>query len=157
MSLRKLIGQEITNAQGDIFGNIASPFFQFYSDGQAYTWACDVDLGTENVLRNVVIDAVAKNDVLRWGEVGTPVVLKRVGNDKYTITGISPKKLGLTHIIYVDFTESMGEIVSDEFVGKIIRPLTFEELGLYGGGWGQCPWGAYGRWDPDGTFVELIY
>lgn len=158
MSLKAVIRQQVIMTVGDIYGNIASPFYQFCPSGDsAYSWACDVDIGTDNVLRCVLIDAVAKNDVLRWGQIGTPVVLKKVGNDKYTIAGISPKKMGLTHIIYVDFTDYIGKVVRDEIIGRIYRPLTFEEIGLYGGGWGQCPFGSYGCWESDGTFVEIIY
>ena len=164
MSLRKVIDLEIDRRQGTLLGNIASPFYQFSVDGTEYTWACDVDLRSndtdlenKNVLRNVPIDAVAKNDVLRWGQAGTPVVLQQVGKDKYVIVGVSPKKLSTSHIIYVDFTEYVGRVVSDKFIGRTYRALTFEELGLYGGGWGQCPFGAYGCWNADGTFLEIIY
>lgn len=164
MSIRKLIDTEIQSQSGELFGNIASPFFEWAPDGsENYTFACDVDLrsndttGEGNVLRNVPITEVAKNDVLRWGIAGSSVALKLIAKDKYVIVGIAPKKISSTHIIQVDFSEYIGRIVSDEFVGRVYRALTFEELGLYGGGWGQCPWGAWGCWRADGTFIELIY
>lgn len=164
MSLQKIVDTQIDRKSGTLYGNIASPFYEYAPGGSEYTWACDVDISNNNtdlaqghVLRNVPIDAVAKNDVLRWGQAGTPVVLSQICKDKYVVVGVSPKKLSNTHVIYVDFTEYIGRVVSSKMLGRNYRALTFAEIGLYGGGWGQCPFGAYGCFDADGNFLELIY
>ena len=159
MSIRKLIDLEISRAIGEITGTIASPFYQYFSGStpERWTWAADVDIGTENVLRNVPIDPWAQTEVLRWGAPGNGVILRKVLYDKYTIVGMAPKKLSVTHIIYVDMEDYVGRVVGSEFVGYSIRLLTFEEIGEYGGGWGQCPFGAYGRFNADNEFIELVY
>ena len=165
MSIRKVIDLAIGQAQGDLVGNIAGPITQLYTASSAdhWTYAADVDIGAVgpngagNVLRSVPIVAAAQNDVLRWGQAGTGVILRRIGADKYSIVGIAPKKLSTQHIMYVDMTEFIGKVVRDELVGRTVRLLTFEEIGEYGGGWGQCPFGAYGHFDAYGNFVELIY
>ena len=164
MSIRRLIDTEIQSQSVELIGVIASPFFEYYPDGEEYTFACDVDLRsndtnheTSNVLRNVPITETGKNDVLRWGQPGSTVVLNRVGHDRYVIVGMSAKKVSNTHVLYVDFSEYIGRVVDSKYTGKTYRALTFEELGLYGGGWGSCPFGASGCWAADGTFLELIY
>jgi len=164
MSVRRLIDTEIQSQSGELIGVIASSFFEYYPDGGEYAWACDVDLRSnntnkedENVLRSVPITETGKNDVLRWGQPGSTVILNRVGQDRYVIVGISARKVSTTHILEVDFTDFIGKVTDTYFTGKTYRTLYFEELGLYGGGWGSCPFGAVGCFAADGTFIELIY
>ena len=159
MTIRRLIDLEISRQKGDLVGNIASPIHQLYTASSTgnWTWAADVDIGTENVLRSVPIDPGAQTEVLRWGYTGTGVILRKVMLDRYVIIGIAPKKLSVKHILYVDMEEYVGKVVNSQFQGMTVRLLTFEEIGEYGGGWGQCPFGAYASFDADGEFIALIY
>jgi hypothetical protein len=74
----------------------------------------------------------------------------------YTITGLAKNIVSTTHIIYVSFEESIGEVISSEYQGYTIRPLTYVELYTYGG-YGVVPYGSYGRFDYDGNLLAFIY
>jgi hypothetical protein len=154
MSIRKLIDIEVDRMTGKLKGKIASEFYRFFTDEKQWTWACDVDIGKKNVLRCVTIDPTAKENVLRWGHPGTPVVLDKICKDRYAIIGLCQTKIEKQHIIYISLD---GKIIHEEFLGDTIRGLTFEEIGIYGGGWGSCPFGAYGHFDAQDNFIEVIY
>ena len=158
MSFRKIIDLNIARAQSDLVGNIAGPLHQLYtaSAADSWTWAADVDIGEDNVLRSVPIAPAAQNDVLRWGQAGTGVALQKIGQDKYTIMGVAPMKLSLNHVIYVDMTEYIGSVVRKELTGRVVRLLTYGELADYGG-YGAVPYGAYGHFNPAGELIELLY
>lgn len=155
MSLKKVIDWSIAAADGDLFGNIASPFYEYYDTSGQWTYACDVDIGTEEVLKNVPV-ATNNKDIL-YAQEGMPVALRNMGSNKYAIVGLSKKVMGNTHIIYMTFTDSIGTIVSRETRGFTYRPLTYGELGtLVAGGYGAVPYGARGKFDPDGNLVEIV-
>jgi len=154
MSIRKIIDWEISK-RADIVGTIASEWYELYDDlYNQWTWACDVDIGEEDVLRGVPI-ATNNKDIL-YADIGKPVALTKMSTSgRYAITGLAKKIYGTTHIIYVTFEEDIGRITGEELTGFNIRPLTYEELYTYGG-YGVVPYGCYGRFRADGTLIALI-
>jgi len=153
MSIRKIINWEGSKSGGSLVGTIASSWYQQYDDQDNFVWACDVDIGEEDVLRGVPI-AVNNRDVL-YADIGKPVALERMPNGKFAIVGLAKSIQSTTHIIYVSFEESIGEVVGDELTGYTIRALTYEELYTYGG-YGVVPYGCYGRFDQEGNLLALI-
>lgn len=154
MSLRKIINWEGAKAQGEIVGTIASPFYQLYDDQNNFTWACDVDIGQEEVLQAVPI-ATNNRDIL-YADIGKPVSLARAGNGKYQIVGLAKTVRSTAHIMYLSAGESLGAVFSEETIGYTVRRLTYEELDTCGG-YGVVPYGACGRFDAAGSLVKLIY
>lgn len=154
MSLRMVIDWAIAEADGDLQGVIASPFYQYCDTSGNWTYACDVDIGQDQPLRNVPV-ATNNHDIL-YAQVGMPVALKRQVGSNYAIVGLSKTTLGDTHIIYMTFGDSFGQISSRKVVRNTYRPLTYEEIGQYYGGYGGCPYGAIGLFDADGNLKELI-
>jgi len=156
MSLRKIIDWQIAAADGQLFGTIASPFYQYYDIAGQWTWACDVDIGKDEVLRNVPV-ATSSREII-YAQEGMPVALNQMGPNKYAITGLSKKVQSTTHIIYVSFDDAFGRIVNTVTKGFIYRPVTYGELGtlLHGFGYGSLPYGARGKFDMQGNLVELL-
>jgi len=155
MSLRRIIDWSIAQASGDLVGLIASPFYQFYADGSNWMWACDVDIGEEQVLRMVPV--ASNNRELIYAEQGKAVALRKVNDGRYVISGLSKTSRGFGHIIYVTFEEDLVRKVREAWSGLLVRPLTYGELGsLCGEGYGILPYGSQGRFTASGSFVELI-
>jgi hypothetical protein len=153
MSLRQIIYGQMQTTAGDLIGRIASPFYQLYTDQQRWVWACDVDIGEDELLRNVPV-ATNNKDIL-YADIGKPVALKKVGPGKYQIIGLAKTAKSTTHIIYLSAGELLGQIVGEELHGYSIRPLTYEELDAYGG-YGVVPYGAHGRFDAQDNLITLI-
>ncbi|RJR37193.1 MAG: hypothetical protein C4567_13140 [Deltaproteobacteria bacterium] len=156
MSIKKIIDWSILQAEGEKVGMIASPFYQFYADGKSWMWACDVDIGEEEVLRNVPV--ACNNREIIYAEQGKSVALRRMNNGKLCIAGLAKTSRGLGHVIYVKFEEDTYQIVGSAWTGKIVRPLTYGELGSLGpaGGYGALPYGAQGRFTPAGALIEIL-
>jgi hypothetical protein len=155
MSLRKVIDWAIAQADADKIGTIASPFYQCYADGDAWLWACDVDIGEPEVLRSVPV--ASNNREIIYAEQGKAVALRRMNDGKWCIAGLAKTCRGLGHVIYVSFEEDLARITGDTWTGQVIRPLTYGELGsAVGGGYGALPYGAQGRFTPGGAFIELL-
>jgi hypothetical protein len=153
MSIWKIIDWGAATAEGDLVGTIASEFYQLYDDAQNWTWACDVDIGEEEVLRNVPV--ATNNREVIYAQEGMPVALKRIGKGRYAIVGLAKKIKSTTHIIYVQFEEGIGSIVGEELVGYMVRLLTYGELQTYGG-YGVVPYGARGRFNAAGELIEIL-
>jgi hypothetical protein len=154
MSLKKIIDWSVAEADGDCFGTIASPFYELFDTSSQWTYACDVDIGTEEVLRNVPI-ATNNRDIL-YAQEGMPVALRKQGPNKFAIVGLSKKCIGNIHILYMDFTDDFGTIVNSENKGFIYRPLTYQEIGSIYGGYGVLPYGVRGKFDMEGNLIELL-
>jgi len=154
MSLRKIIDWSITEASGDLTGTIASPFYQFFDSNGSWTWACDVDIGKDQPLRNVPV-ANNNRDII-YAQVGMPVALKRQVGNNYAIVGLSKTTVGDTHIIYMRFGDAFGQVTGTARYANVYRPLTYGELANYYGGYGNVPYGSIGRFDANGDLVELI-
>ena len=71
---------------------------------------------------------------------------------------LSKKIQSTTHIIYVSFADSFGEIINIITQGYIYRPLTYGELGtlVEGMGYGLVPYGLRGKFDLNGTLIEIL-
>lgn len=153
MSLDKVIDWQIASADGECFGTIVSPFYEYFDVSSQYTYACDVDIGADEVLRNVPV-ATNNRDII-YAQEGMPVALQKMGPNKYAITGLSKKCMGNTHILRMSFTDSFGTIIDITNVGFIYRPLTYGEIGAIFAGYGDVPYGVRGKFDYDGNLVEL--
>jgi hypothetical protein len=155
MSIRKIVDWALAQASGDLLGTIASPFYQLYTDANSWVWACDVDIGQPEVLRGVPV--AANNREIIYAEQGKAVALQRTGDNKWVIAGLAKSSRGLGHIIYMSFADDIATVVRDGWLGQITRPLTYGELGsLTGGGYGALPYGAQGRFAPDGSLIEIL-
>ena len=156
MSLREIIDWRIAEADGNLFGTIASDFYQFYDTEGQWVWACDVDIGQDQPLRNV---PVANNcrEIL-YAQIGMPVALTQMGPTRYAITGLSKKIQSTTRIIYVSFADAFGSIVNVINKGFIYRLLTYGEIGtlMPGMGYGLVPYGLRGKFDMQGNLIELL-
>jgi hypothetical protein len=155
MSIRKLIEAGIYRSGGQITGQIVSPIRELWDDAQGMVFCADVDIGQDEILRNVPI-ATSNRDIY-YSDQGKSVSLEKMNNSKWVITGLSKNSKGLTHYIYMSFMDDIAKVTSTAWVGATIRPLTFGELGsLAPLGFGQFPWGAVGRFDVEGNFIGLV-
>lgn len=157
MSLRKVIDWAIAEANGEMQGTIASGFYKYYDSNGQWSYACDVDIGssTGEPLRNVVV-ATNNHDIL-YAQIGMPVSLTRQVGNVYAITGLSKTVQDKTHIIYMTFTDAYGTIVRKDTTKKTYRDLTYGEIGdIFGGGYGDLPYGSKGVFDADGNLIEII-
>lgn len=152
MSIKKIVDQSIAQAQGEITGVTASPFYQLYDDAQGWVWAVDVDIGQQNVLRSVPI--AANNREIFYAEQGKPVALRKEGS-RWKVVGLAKTANSTQHILYVCFTDDIPSIVDEETVAYVVRALTYGELATYGG-YGVVPYGAQARFDANGNFVEFV-
>jgi hypothetical protein len=156
MSIRKIIDWAIEDAKGSMTGTIASPFYEYYDSAGQWCWACDVDIGQEDVLRCVPVSA--NNRDIIYAQQGKGVNLSKLNNGKWVVTGLSKTVNSTIHFIFVSLSDGIFEITRTELKGKIVRPLTYEELGGLGAalGYGYVPYGAQGRFEADGTFIEIV-
>lgn len=154
MSLKKIIDWSLAEAEGDLFGTIASDFYEYYDVSGEWTYACDVDIGEDDPLVNVPV-STNNRDIL-YAQIGMPVALKKMGGSKYAITGLSKKVHGNTHILYMTFDDSFGEIIDTKIKGNTYRRLTYGELGTYFGGYGDLPYGVRGKFDYEGNLLEIL-
>ena len=69
MSLREIIDWRIAEADGNLFGTIASDFYQFYDTQGQWVWACDVDIGQDQPLRNVPVANNGRRSIANIGTV----------------------------------------------------------------------------------------
>ena len=156
MSIRKIIDWAIEDARGQQIGNIASPFYQYYDSAGQWVWACDVDLGDEQVIRCVPV--AANNRELIYAEQGRAVTLSRLNNGKWVITGLAKSRNSTVHYIYMSFMDDTYTILGKSLRGFVIRPLTYGELGTLVAppGYGTLPYGVQGKFKADGAFVEIM-
>ncbi|MBW1953574.1 MAG: hypothetical protein JRI66_10905 [Deltaproteobacteria bacterium] len=156
MSIRKIIDWAIEDKKWERTGNIASPFYQLYDSDGNWVWACDVDIGDEEMLRCIPI--ATNNREILYAEQGRAVTLSRLNNGKWVITGLAKSLKSTVHYIYLSFTEELYQVLRKELRGYVIRPLTYGELGAlvppYG--YGVLPYGAQARFDANGNFVEIV-
>ena len=156
MSIRQIIDWAIEDARSQRTGTIASPFYQYYDAVGHWVWACDVDLGDEQVLRCVPV--AANNRELIYAEQGRAVTLSRLNNGKWVITGLAKSLNSTVHYIYMSFTDDTYNILGKSLRGFVIRPLTYGELGTLvpPPGYGTLPYGVQGKFKADGAFVEIV-
>lgn len=156
MSIRKIIDWAIQDAQTTQTGTIASEFYQYQDAAGSWVWACDVDIGEDEVLRCVPV--AANNRDIIYAEQGKGVCLSRLGSGKWSITGLSKTLNSTVHYIFVTFTDDMAQITGSRMVGNINRPLTYGELGTLAApyGYGVLPYGMQGKFDYEGNLIEIL-
>lgn len=142
---------EVRDAAPTLEGEVLTRPALLKTDGENLTYACDVKIGGyDDPLRSVPIANGARD--LCYAEAGAAVTLTRSRGGKYEITGYAKKKPGTRTRIAVNLdTLVAGDGVS---VGLSSRPLTWEELGTIGGGWGVAPWGGVAIFRGD-TLIEV--
>ena len=79
-----VIDWRINQAQNQMIGTIASPFYQQYVDGDSWVWACDVDIGQDEPLRSVPV--ASSNREIIYAELGKSVLLTRMNDGKWCIS-----------------------------------------------------------------------
>jgi hypothetical protein len=150
-----IIDTAIAQSQGQLIGTIASPFYEQYADGDSSVWACDVDIGQEEVLQGVPV--ASSNREIIYAEIGKSVILARMNNNTWCISGLSKVLMGQEHVIYMTFADDLGSIARESWSGSITRILTLGELGDLGpANFGALPLGAHGRFAPDGTLMAIL-
>jgi hypothetical protein len=155
MSLREIVDWGVARGEKQKTGYIASPFYQLYDTAGKWVWACDVDIGEDEVLRCVPV--ATNNREIIYAEEGKSVTLSRLGSGKWVITGLAKTKPSTKHFIYVTFEEDIFRITREELRGWYIRALTYGELGtITGGGYGSLPYGVRGKFNADGTLIEIV-
>lgn len=151
MSLLTYLTQaEIRDAAAEMDGKVLTRPALLVTDGSAETYACDVDCGLGQPLRNVPI--APGNRALVYADVGAAVRLRRDTAGRYEVVGFSKTQPGTYTRIEVDIaTAALG---APQSVGIRSRPLTYEELATLGGGYGIAPYGAVGIFQGD-TLIEV--
>jgi hypothetical protein len=150
-----VIDWRINQAQNQMIGTISSPFYQQYVDGDSWVWACDVDIGQDEPLQSVPV--ASSNREIIYAELGKSVLLTRMNDGKWCISGLSKTCMGREHIIYMTFMDDLGSIARESWSGSLTRLLTLGELGDLGpGAFGAIPLGAHGRFAPDGTLIAIL-
>jgi hypothetical protein len=154
MSLENLI--TLYAGANEAVGVTVSPIYQFYADGEKYTWAVDVDLGDgSDPLRCVPI--ATNNKEVFYADQGKPVALRKE-NGHWVVIGLSKTVKSWQHYMYVCFEDDIAEVIDDEMKGYNTRLLTYGELGdlMPNTGYGYFPYGVMGRFDYDGNLIEII-
>ena len=155
MSLREIVDWAAAGKEKQVTGFIASPFYEYYDSAGHWVWACDVDIGEEEVQRCVPV--ASNNREIIYAEEGKSVTLSRLGSGKWVITGLAKTKPSTVHYLYLTFQDDIFQISRKELRGWCIRALTYGELGtLAGAGYGHLPYGARGKFNADGSFLEIV-
>jgi hypothetical protein len=136
--LSYLTQADIRDAAPEIQGKILTRPALVVTDGDGVTYACDVDIGKTDPLRNVPI--AANNNALTYAEAGCAVTLRKTVSGQYTITGFAKEMPGT--YIRIPVTIATGAFGPTENLSITSRPLTLGELQDYGGGFGIIPFGA---------------
>ena len=103
------------------------------------------------------VPVASNNREIIYAQQGKAVALKKMGNGRWCIAGLSKTCRGLGHVTYVQFADDLASITGEDWTGKIIRPLTLGELGsLAAGGFGFLPLGAQGRFSPSGALIDIL-
>lgn len=165
MSLVTVIDAQINKANTDQIGVIASNIYQFYDQGLAeFTWVFDVDLQIASTNPNVAefetLKAVPIDDPSREvydAAIGTKVSLsKQLNGTKWVITGLAKIAPGTLTVCLVKITDTDITIQDPVVFGSNIRLLTYDELGPFGGGYGNLPYDTVGKFDINGNLIKLI-
>lgn len=169
-ALRKIIDSAIDASQTKTRGNIASPFYRSYDIAGNWVWAADVYLGDGVIINNVPVSS--NNRDIIYSQQGKAVELTRLNNGNWSISGLSKVVTSSVHYLYITFREdtitlpdgtevtvTIPDVTGDETVDIITRPLTYGELGSLApspGGYGILPYGVQGRFNADGSLIELV-
>ena len=129
----------------------------FAGDGTNTTYAVNVDVGNGDILYDVSV--AAGNNELRYAEAGAPVTLQRTDSGRWMITGfakIMPGTYNRVAVTVPSFDFGIPQVTQAAAVdlGLTVRPLTYEELQTYSGGYGLIPYGALALFQ-GGTLKEV--
>lgn len=165
MSLINIIKVNVDRATSEAIGVISSPIIKAYDAAlERFVWAFNVDLQRASSNPNAPpfepLHAVTVDDPSRESydaEVGTQVRLRRRPQDsQYVITGLAKFAPGTLSICLVTITDDVILINDPVTYGNVIRLLTYDELGPLGGGYGNLPYSTVGKFDNNGTLIQLI-
>ena len=127
------------NAKNELDGKVLTRPALLVSDGDGLTYAVDVDIGDDKLLRNVPL-ARANVDVV-YADVGNPCRLRRTANGRWEVVGFSKEMPGT----YTRFSVSLSTFVFGplEDITTSARALTYDELATFGT-YGVTPYGSVG-------------
>lgn len=148
--LSYLMQADIRDAAPEIQGKILTRPALLVTDGTGVVYACDVDIGKTDPLRNVPI--ASNNNALNYAEAGCAVTLRKTVSGQYTITGFAKEMPGTYIRIPVSITTGAFGPIEDLSITS--RPLQLGELALYGGGFGIIPLGAVGTFQ-GGVLIRI--
>lgn len=149
--------KQVADAQREIDGKVLTHPALLVTDGVSVTYAVDVEIGSNEILRNVPI-ARANRD-LTYAEAGSACRLRRTTAGQYEVIGFSREMPGTYFRVAVSVPPFQLGPASDTTFGAIedvtidARPLTLGELETYGG-FGIVPLGAIGIFR-GGSLLEL--
>ena len=177
--LTNLIGATVSSSQTTIEGKTLSRPALLYTDGVSVTYGVDVDIGREGVVNEngdigvlplYNVPVAQGNRALIYAEIGSAVNLSRGPTGQWQVVGFAKTQPGtmVVHCITLpDFCLRVPTerppgppILHPPIIGDstdltvLIRPLTYEELGIYGT-YGVIPYGAVAKFI-GGEFVSLI-
>jgi hypothetical protein len=122
----------VEDARAQRLGNIASPFYQLFDSAGNWVWACDVDIGAEEVLRGVPV--ASNNREIIYAEQGRAVTLARMNHGKWVITGLAKVLKSTVHFIYLSFQRTTWRRSPRRCCGASISA--------------PSPTANWGRWSP---------
>lgn len=137
--LTDLVDAQITDTDATIDGKVLSRPTLLVTDGAALTYAVDVDIGKNQILRNVPV--ANNNRALIYADAGAAVTLTRTSSGMYRVTGLSNEMPGTYTYFTVDLGTFTFGAVEDRSIAA--RVLTYGELATYGV-FGIVPYGAIG-------------
>ena len=155
-ALRDIIDKAIGDFKTTLNGKVISGFYRLYDTDGNWCWVADVHIGDGKILKSV---PVSSNNVdIIYSQQNKGVVLTKIANNRWIISGITKVIVDDIHYTYVTFQDDIFFIVSDETVGVRVRPLTYGELGAFivPYGYGILPYGIQGKFNPDGTLIEIV-
>lgn len=105
---------------------LKDPYLALYrSTGSANTWVTDLDVGSDNIVREVIIKAGSGNS-RSFARRGMAVFVERNENGRWIITGPAERRPGTTTVIEVDQADNNSQTVQpDEGFDVVDKPYNF--------------------------------
>jgi hypothetical protein len=157
-----VINSAIGLSSNTMTGLIASPPYQVaggynadLGDAGGAMWVVDVDIGAADGQPLSAVPIATNNRDIFYADAGKAVTLQRSYNGQWVVVGLSKTALDMTDITYMSFTDDIATVVRRVVPTLRRRPLTWGELGTLHH-FGQTPLGAWGVFDNDGNFLELV-
>ncbi len=117
------IGQKGTRIRALV---LRDPYLTLYrSTGSANTWVTDLDVGSDNVVREVIIKAGSGNS-RSFARKGMAVFAEQNENGRWIITGPAERRPGTTTVIEVDQADNNSQTSQpDEGFDVVDKPYSF--------------------------------
>lgn len=169
MNVVEIINVQISRFDTDQTGILASDIYRLFDASlNSFFWVVDVSLNQAqsnpnapeaNMLKAVPIDDPSRT-VFSAG-IGTQVSLRRRQTDqRYVVNGTTKYAPGTLSVCLVTITEDSTTILPPTTFGCTFRKLNFTELGTPasngGFAFGALPMGTSGKFDVNGTLVNII-